>query len=133
MFKASYQCMINKNTKRYRLHIKRLLNVKKVRQMRQHSQRLPSGETVLTESQTLTRRQPADNWQMSGQVGSLHTLHFSYVCSSCQCLSTYMHKFSLKMTVSTCVRNSWEDTIAVPLLWKIFDVKVFFVKKCTER
>ena len=41
--------------------------------MRQHSQRLPAGETALTVSHTLTRRQQADNWR--GEVGSLHTLY----------------------------------------------------------
>ena len=40
----------------------------------------------------------------------------------------FMHKFSLKITVSACGRNSWEDTIAVLLLWKILTWKCFLCK-----
>ena len=41
---------------------------------------------------------------------------------------TYKHKFSLKITISAGVRNSWEDTIAVLLLWKILTWKCFLCK-----
>ena len=47
--------------------------MKRKLQMRQHSQRLPSGETTHRASQTFTRCHPADNWQMSGEIGSLRT------------------------------------------------------------
>ena len=57
-----------KYTKRYKLPIKNLLNVKKTVHNKE------TGETAVTVSHTLTLLQPADNWQMSGLVGSLHTL-----------------------------------------------------------
>ena len=53
-----------------------------------------------------------------------------YFCSSCLYIFTYKHKFSFKMTVSACVRNSWEDTVAVLLLlWKILTWKCCTVRE----
>ena len=85
----------------------------KKRHVRQHSQRhIPTHYA----SQQITGR-----WEVKLVIllASTHCICL-YICSLCQYLSsTYMHKCNLKMTVSTCRRNSWEDTIAVPLLWKI--------------
>ena len=92
-----------KNIKRYKLYIEKLFNINKTVLNKE------TGETALTASHTLTQHQPADNWQISGEVvnhlASTHCICL-FICSSCLYLSTYMHKLSLKLTVSTCVRNS---------------------------
>ena len=66
--------------------------------MRQHSQRLPSGDTALTPSHNLTRLQQADNWQTSGEVGnqfSFHTPLFAYIFA----LPAYIYSLKCKNLV----------------------------------
>ena len=58
---------------KYKLHIESLLNVKKTMRNKE------TGETALTASHTLTLRQLADNWQMSGEVGNIFSLHTLYL------------------------------------------------------
>ena len=73
--------MIIKNIKRYKHHIENLLNVKKT----VHNKK--TGETALTTSHTLPLRQPADNWELSGEVGnnSPHTV-FNYIYAFPACI-----------------------------------------------
>ena len=92
-------------------------------------------ETTLTVSHTHTLRQSVEHWQISGKlVNFLPSTHCIclYICYFCLYLSTYMHKFSFKIAVITCVRNSWEYTIALPLLWKILTGMYFLCKYVQE-
>ena len=73
-----------KNTKRHKLHIENLLNVKKtVRNTCATAFRKETCETALTALHTPTLRQPADNWQMNCEVGNSFSLHIL-------CLSIYL-------------------------------------------
>ena len=83
-----------------------------------------------------TLRRSLDHWSL-GQFSAVkletnwrYTLCIClYFCSFCLYIFTYIHKFSLKVTLSACVRISWEDTIAVLLLWKILTWKCFLCQK----
>ena len=55
-----------------------------------------------------------------------------YFCSACLYILTYMHKFNLKMTVSTCVRNI-EKTASQYHYYERYWREAIFVQKCTER
>ena len=90
----------------------------------------------MCDTPNLTPRWSLDHWKQwqSSTVKLVKILPYTlciclYFCSSCLYIFTYMNKFSLKMTISTCVRNSWEDTIAALLLWKILTWKCFFLCK----